>query len=661
MTVRREHRFTFNVLILITFFLAVSCRMVSLAPVEEVLEDAGLTRADEGDYRTPDYLGFVDDPAGEPVGFALAGGTEYSTMEGVVSGDFDEFAGGWMPVDSMGYATGFAYLSAPGDDFPFFNATLTPFQDEVYLALVEEAEALTASRDGITVSAEIRQELFSSNQVFVGLTVIQPLHVDPRYADTELEKGLRVQGAFALQAFDQDWVPVDLQEGQAVEVQISLDQNLSPAGVWAVFDPEEAIWREADPACTSPEPAVYTCRLTGLQPLVAAFDVPPDSTETAEEPAAGFSAGGFTLGSLFSIQSGFESGTGSGSGGVDGAIDDIADWFKQQQDQGGEVDPNDPVLKDLIDDLIKAALDEAGANRNEKGKKALVTALQVVQAAGVPGAGAPLEAEMAEISNDVGEDALKESDCGQFRKLLKAAEQIELMGGDMELHRQLVEKAAEMTVDCDRWDGKIRVRMSTVSQHPAGLPMSGQGGNWWETHTVQIWTNVDDHVMHGESRVQHSFPPVKYVEKKECKSEIEMSGSSSKTTIYFEGFYDGYTFQVNDVTPQGGSMIKQHWVMRSKEDDQCQTDLDQTFSFSPFYSLIVHGVSSDSPPINLQEILDTGQADSSSDGLTRFGDYQLITNPDPDLGLYPYQTGFVQWSFFHTEKKLPLEEEGAGQ
>jgi hypothetical protein len=440
-----------------------------------------------------------------------------------------------------------------------------------------------------------------------------------------------------------------------------LDQDLSPASVWAVFDPEAGIWREADPACTRLESAAFTCRLADLQPLVAVFDVPPHNGSALQSGAPGLKAGGFTLGTLFSTQAGFQSGTDSGSGGVDGAIDQIADWLKQQEEQGGGVDPDDPTLKNLIDQLIEKALEEAGNNRTEQGKKALVTALQVVIAAGQPGSGAPLEAEMAEISNEIGEKALQESDCGEFRKLLKAAEQIELMGGSMDLHRQLTEKAGEMADDCDIWVGWITVSLWATADHPSGLPMVGGGGSWNERHDVQIWTNVDDYVMHGESNINYSFSTVTYETEKECKSTIKFSGSPGQTRIVYKGFYDGYTFQINSVTPEGGATINQHWIMRSKQDDQCQVDLDRTFSLSPYYSLIVHGTSSDSPPIDFQEILESSISTSTFEANDSLSGTEHLNNPDPDLGLYPFRKGFVTWNLIHRQKKLPLEEEGAGQ
>ncbi len=610
---------------------------------------------DDGTSRDtePGYLGFVDDPTGEPVPFALLGGTETSTWEGVASGEFKGYEGGWLPVESMGYATGYAYLFPQEDGFPFFATTLTPFQSLIHLDSVNPVDLIGFRGEDFQVTAQVSGNLFQELPAFIGLTAIDPLHVKPRYAETELEKGLRVQQAIALQAFDETWEAINLAPEAVIEVKLVFNQAPSASAAFAIFDPDEGIWRALDPACSSFDPNTYTCQLTTLTPLMAVFDLPTE-TAAADQNVPLYSNS--TTGSLLSSRTIFQEGVGGGGGGLGGTIDQIEDWLKKQQDESGGADPSDPTLKNLIDQLINQALDQAAKNRNESGKKALIQALAVVKAAGEPGAGAPLEAEMAKISDEIGKEALNESDCGEFEKLLKAAEQIQRMGGSMQLHDQLTNKASEMAEDCDIWAGHITVSLWVTSSHPSGLPMKGGGGSWMESHSVQIWTNVDDYVMHGESKVTYSFSTATYEDDKECKSQIRMSGMPGQTSIYFEGFYDGYNFQVNSVTPQGGATIQQHWTMRAEENDECETVADQDFSFSPYYSLIVHGVSSDSPPINIQEILDTSSVTSTMGSNDSLSGTEQITNPDPDLGIYPFQNGFVTWNLMHRQKKLPRVE-----
>ncbi len=614
----------------------------------------GISPGSSSGGHAPSYLGFVDDPAGEPVAFAILGETETTTWDGVASGDFNGYEGGWLPVEAPGYATGFAYLFPAGDDFPFFSTTLTPFQSFVQLGSGESTELLGYRGEEFRATAEVSGEMFSQTPALVGLTAIDPLLVKPRNTDTELEKGLRLQQAIALQAFDETWAALKLTPGAAVTVHLEISQPPSDSVAFAVFDPEGGVWRRLGPACTNQEPTLYTCELSALTPLLGVFDFPAEPAASIDN---GLQQGGSSLGSVLASAPQFQGGVGGeGSSSLGGIIAQIEDWLKQQQDESGGADPNDPTLKNLIDQLIKAALDNAAKNRNESGKKALVQALSVIMAVGEPGAGAALEAEMAKISDEIGKEALKESDCGEFERLLKAAQQIGKLGGSEQLENQLKDKASEMAEDCDVWSGWITVSLWVTSSHPAGLPMKGGGGSWMESHSVQIWTNVDDNVMHGEDKVTYTFATANYEDDKECKSEIKMSGDPGQTTIYFEGFYDGYTFQVNSVTPQGGATIKQHWTMRSKEDDNCEVVLNKDFSFSPYYSLIVHGVSSDSPPINIQEILDSSSVTSTMGKQDSLSGTERITNPDPDLGIYPFRNGFVTWNLMHRQKKLPREE-----
>ena len=637
-----------------TVLLVVSLLLIfsSSCSLQDIQSDTGGRTSEQAS--TPRYLGFVDDPAGEPVAFALVGGTELSTWEGVASGEFVGNEGGWLPVESMGYATGYAYLFPTEDDFPYFSTTLTPFQSLYWLEADETVELIGFQGEDFRVTAEVSGEMFQELPGFVGLTAIDPLNIKPRYTDSELEKGLRVQQAIALQAFSEAWTPLELAPGASVQVRLEFNHPPSPSLSFAVFDPDYGVWREIDPGCTNLDPNTYTCELTFLTPLLAVFDFP---LEPVAIEGQSLQLSGFSLSSLLSSLPFFQEGGGDGgSGSVGGIIDQIMDWLLQQQENSDWIDPDDPALKNLIDKLIKAALDQAAKNRNESGKKTLTQAMAVIQAVGQPGASAALEAEMAKISDEIGKKALTESDCGEFRKILKAAEQIERAGGSMQLHDQLTNKASEMAEDCDIWTGHITVSLWATSNHPSGLPMTGGGGSWTESHSVQIWTNVDDYVMHGESKVAYSFPTTTYVKVKECKSQIQMSGSSGKTSIFFEGIYDGYTFQVNSVSAQGGASIKQHWLMTSKDDDTCKTDLDQEFSFSPYYSLIVHGVSSDSPPIDIQEILDSSSVTSTLGADDSLSGTEQITNPDPDLGIYPWRKGFITWNLMHYQKKLPLEE-----
>ena len=341
----------------------------------------------------------------------------------------------------------------------------------------------------------------------------------------------------------------------------------------------------------------------------------------------------------------------------DDAYGALVDWLLDQQAASGGVDPKDPALKNLIDNLANAAKKYAKDNRSEGGKSTLAKAAQAAMSTGQSAAAQSLLDEMGKIADELGKKALEESDCGEYEKLLKAAEQIMRTSMNQALSDQLIQKAGEMTKDCDVWDGRITVWMRAASSHPAGLPLQGSGGMWMETHTVKMWTNVDDYVMHGESQISLSFPTIEYVREKNCKQKITMSGGGGGKAT-FQGKFNGLEFQVNSVEPPGsGGSIQQSWRFESKEDGQCVMDYSQDFSMSPYFSILLHGLSSESPPLNYQEILDSAAGYVRDDGITRFGGDESFGNPDPDLGIYPYDSITVSWYFYHTQQKLPLEKE----
>ena len=634
---------------------SLSCRLVELLPRQEIRE--GLTSlAPEGEgsqldiegYPLPQYLGYIADPDGYPVPFAAVGGTETATMEGVVSGDFEEYQGQWIPVAAPGYAPGYARSWIEDPESHFFDARLTPFHS---LALVEgnESYPLQGDLEGkLSVQVVVPGEIVPQTPAYLGLAVMDPLDVDPRFEETEMDPGLRVQAALSLQAYDGEWQPLEVSPEGNIPLRLEFSRPLTPEAAFAVFDPEASLWREVDLDCTAAGEGAYNCRLDTLPGLLAVFDLPRESTALTGWVRTGFSI--------------LHRGSGAqGDQAFQEALDRLGDYLKQQED-AGELQPDDPVLKELVRDLVDLALDFLANHPDESGKRTGLKAAEAALMLGQEGMAGEIMDQLEELSDKLGEEALKEEDCGKFRDLLKAAEQIMYLSSNDDLASELIEKAREMTQACDQWRGTITVSMFAPQSHPAGLPMEAtSGGSWMEVHDVRIFTDVDDHQMTGWSSVQHTLPTIKFRRDVECKEEISCSGQPGKTRIEFEGFFDGYSFQVNSITTEGeGAKIQQKWDFHDEEDGQCKQIYQQDFQLPHYYSLVFHGISSESPPINLQEILDSSQQSVRDDGIDSFRGFEKINNPDPDLGIYPFTWGSISWSFQHVEKKLPLEEEGTG-
>ena len=590
----------------------------------------------------PRLLGFIFNQEDQPVAFAEVGGEDISTSDGVTSGNFTDYEGGWIPVTAPGYATGYARAHGEAQGSKFFETRLTAYQmmDRV------EGDApviLIGTQEGISWTAELSGADFAAGSALVGIAAITPADVDAYLAPYPAAPDLRLRGALALEAFDSDYQPVGLNSGAMIQLTLILPSPLSGDAVFARFDLESGEWQTIDPGCVPLEEGQYACQLASLDPLIGIFDN-PDAFLSSAGPARGgvFALTGAQAGDPFMA-----------------AWLALVNYIKSQEGNPGGLDPSDPTLKKLVDDLGNAAKDYAKNNRSEGGKRQLGKAVDAAMMTGQDALANSLIEEMVKISDELGRKALKESDCGEFRKMLKAAEQIMLTGGDEGLAQQIIKKVGEMVKDCDTWDGTITVWMRTATQHPAGLPMQSQGGGMWsESHKVKIWTNVDDHVMHGESKINLSFPSVVYVKEEPCPQEITMSGGGGGITANFEGTFDGFAFNVSSLTQgsKGGS-IQQSWRFQAKEDDQCVEAMSQDYSFNPFYSIVLHGLSSESPPINYQEILDSASGFATDKGIRRFGGNESFPNPDPELGLYPFERVTVIWNFFHTNYKLPIAQE----
>ncbi len=598
------------------------------------------------EYHIPRLLGFIIDPAGEPVAYAEVGGEDIATEDGVTSGDFLEYQGGWIPVTALGYASGYAKPFAEDQVFPFFVTQLTQYQSMV---LVEGENPLTLRgfhQDEIYLSAEVSLELFQDPSLVVGLAVIDPYTVSPLLASYPDGEGLRLRSAFALEAFDEDWNPAQLRSGATIPVTLEMPSPLSDQAAFARFDMAAGEWQTMDLGCEKGEGNLYTCQLDILDPLIGIFDQPETFTSGVTHSPR---EGAVSLSFGYTPKEDFQQ-----------ALNDLTDWIISQQDNPEPITPADnPTLIKLIDALKKVAMDFAKNNRNEAGKLMLINAAGKAQVNGLYDTGNELLGEAQKISNELGKDALNESDCGEYRRLLKAAGQIQKTGGDLDLAEQLIDKIKGMVGDCDLWFGIIKVDLDVSPVHPTGLSRSGgTPWSWNEFHRVKISTNVQTHEMFVEDWVTLSFPEVTYRKEEPCPKEIKMSGSAGDILITVEGFFDGYNFLVTLVSPQGaGGTINQSWQTEAKQAGECEVVRENNFSFAPFHSVIAHGLYNDAPLVAYADILDTKNTDKTGTGITELRGFANISNLDPEMGVYPAQSGEVMWKLFHVKQELPLKKE----
>jgi hypothetical protein len=590
----------------------------------------------------PKHIGFIFDPEGQGIPYALVGGTEITAEDGVISGDFSAFDGQWIPAEAPGFATSYGQPLVPRDEGFFFDVTLTPYQQ---MGGLEEEAFLTDSLEGdFSLTLSLSQELIDEPDAVVGLTALELMFVVPSRVAHRSSEGLRLRAAFAVQAFSGLWDPVQLADGAVLPLTIEFTSPLGEEAVFATFDPVQGKWKEQDAGCTSSDSLVYTCQLPMLDPLWAVFDLKDN----------------FMTAGLSSHTTGLAAPVLQEPDGLLNSFNQAYNAWKNfmiDNLDNGTFSFSDPALLKLLSDLEEAAFNYAQEHRTEGAKLVLVRARDAADWCGNEEMADDLFDETGEISEEIAEDLLKDVSCGEYKKLLNGVAQLYLTSNNDALEEQVIEKLKEITGDCDIWTGWISVTMITTRNHPADLPLSGRGGSWWrEYHTVKLFTNVKTFELHGESRVRHIFSPIHYVKSNPCKLEIIISGRAGKPTIDYEGRYDGVDFTIFRGVPQGeAGFITQVWDFYDKdENDTCQLTYHNVFFFENYYSQILHGITSDSPQIDLHEMLNSGERFMSGDVEYISGNETLI-NPEPEMGVFPFHTGDINWKFRHTQKGLPIE------
>jgi len=590
----------------------------------------------------PKHIGFIFDPEGQGIPFALVGGTEIAAEDGVISGDFKAFDNQWIPAEAPGFATSYGQPLVPRDEGFFFDVTLTPYQ---HMGGLEAGAFLVDSVEGeYNLTLSLSPGSFNEPDAAIGLAALERMHVVPSRVSHRSAEGMRLRAAFAVQAFSGMWDSVQLADGAVLPLTIEFASLLGAEAVFATFDPVLGEWQEQDVDCTSSDSLVYTCQLPMVDPLWAVFDLEEN----------------FMTADSFSHTAGLAAPVLQESDGLLDAFNlalNAFNYFMTDNIDNSNFSFSDPALLTLLSNLEEAAFDYAQEHRTEGAKRVLLKARDAADWSGNEEMANDLFDETGEISEEIAEDLLKDVSCGEQKRLLNGVAQLYLTSSNDVLEEQVFEKLKEITGDCDIWTGWISVTMVTTRNHPADLPLSGRGGSWWrEYHTVKLFTNVKTYELHGESQVRHMFSPIHYLDTDPCKLEIIISGRAGHPTIDYEGRYDGVDFTIFRGVPQGeAGFITQVWDFHDKdENDTCRLTYHNEFFFENYYSQILHGITSESPQIDLHEMLNSGERSMSGNVEFITGNETLI-NPEPEMGVFPFHTGDINWRFRHTQKGLPVE------
>ncbi|MCX6071656.1 MAG: hypothetical protein NTU91_12515 [Chloroflexi bacterium] len=636
--------------------LAVLCAIsLSCSTLTGLVPTAGVETAEPGVQQgetpleageAPAVLGYVLDPDGAPVAFASVAG-EIADSNGAVSGDLTGSASGWLEVNALGYATGYA---KPGEGIgktAIFEARLTPF--EAFLPLESGDEVVFTLGDVAQPVAEVSipAGAVSSLPAYVEAAVYDRGDVGPYLAELDSGEALDLKLALAVEATSDQLEPVSLASGKTLALKLFPNASLPADPVMAIFDPEKGIWEVQAGACTPGEAGALLCAIPHFSPLIGLFG-PSDEVGQRPDSGVGVQAAPAAriVAQFFSDDQAYQD-----------AMTDVEVWAwigQGQMERTGTVSAEwEAEMANRVGKWADAAEAYAESHPDKSGLAHLLYTAQAALKLGMdPAIADKLMKDAREIAEAAAEALLEEGDCGRIREMLMAARQLMLLGGSQAIADALIEKANRVS-DCDIWDGTIHVWLLVASNPPRlDWALESGGGDWWETHNVTMTTNVQTYVLKGEDRVTLKGMEVTHGKKDRHGCHTYMTHNldvgGGPIFLNFDGRYDGYTFTVGDLKSAGGSssiIYGAHGERWNDEEEKCEVIDDQSAPAPNYTSVLLHGFSG-SPPITMQEMLQSGDN-------TAIGGLEEISNGAYELFIFPVEHGYVEWRFHHTKKGLP--------
>jgi hypothetical protein len=558
-------------------------------------------------------------------------------------------ASGWLEVLALGYATGYV---KPGEGIggtAFFETRLTPFDSFQPLQSGEEVVLTLGDMAAPVGEISLTGDDVSALPAYLEAAVYNRVDVGPYLAGLDSGEALDIKLAIAVEATSDKLEPVPLASGKTLALTLFPNANLPADPVVAIFDPEKGIWEVQAGVCKLGEAGALLCAIPRFSPLVGFFG-PGEEISLVPDSGAGVHT------ALAAKRFLAQDPTGDDQAYQD-AKTDCEEWLRLGEGmirRTGSVSPEwEAEMTNRVGKLADAAEAYADTHPDSSGLSHLLAAAQLALMTGQdPAIADKLMKDAREIAEAAAEALLEDGDCGRIREMLMAAQQLMLLGGSQAIIDALMQKLQSMG-DCDEWIGHMNVWFTLTSTNP-GLDKyqrESGGSTWHELHLVHILTNVQTHVLKGEDRVTLKFPNVRYGKKDrhDCHNYLTHGGESGGNIyLKFDGQYDGYTFTVGDMQPEGGTATITYGAHMERWDDEkeeCEEIQDTTVPAPNYSSILVHGMMG-TPPITMQQILQGEKYDNISGS-------QPITNDAFDLGIHPWQTGIITWSFMHTKKYLP--------
>jgi hypothetical protein len=589
-----------------------------------------------GGAEVPAVMGFVLDPDGAPVAYASVDG-EIADSYSAVSGDLTGSASGWLEVSALGYATGYVKPGEAIGGTTFFEARLTPF--DVFQPLRTGEEAVLRLGDAAAPVGEVSLtgDDVSALPAYLEAAVYDLVNVRPYPAELDLGEALELKLAIAVEASSDQLEPVPLASGKILALKLFPNASLPEAPVMAIFDAEKGEWEVQADACTPGEEGAILCAVPRFSPLVGFFG---PGEEVSRVPGAGKR---LFLQSMTNEEKAYQE-----------ALGEVESWIRfgdWELGQTGSLDPQwEAGMTSRLESLADKAEAYAAIHQDESGFSHLLRAADPAMATNNQPIADRLVEDAQAIAELMADRLLQEGDCGRFREMEHVWEMVIASGGSQAKADALKQKMDKME-DCDQWSGTIEISFPLTGSQPGldNWATESGGGDWSENHTVWMTTNVSTFVLKGEDTVKLDFGQVMYGKKDrhDCHNYLTHGGGGS-LILKFDGQYDGYTFAVGDLQPEGSTSITYgaHGERWDEEEDECVEIQSANVPAPNYTSVLVHGFSG-SPPITLQTIL--GQADSNDS----FSGSAEISNDAFELGIFPSESGTARWHFYHTQKYLP--------
>ena len=351
-----------------------------------------------------------------------------------------------------------------------------------------------------------------------------------------------------------------LASGKTLALKLFPNESLPEDPVMAIFDAEKGVWEVQANACTPGEDGALLCAITRFSSLIGFFG-------PREEVSFVSGAGKHLL-----LQ-----GTTNEEKAYQEALGEVEYWIRFGQweiEQTGALDPQwDAGMTSRLETLADKAEAYAAIHQDESGFSHLLRAADPAMTTDNQPIADRLVEDAQQIAELMADKLLQEGDCGRIHEMYHVAEMILMSGGSQAKVDALKQKIEKME-DCDQWSGTIEISFPLTGSQP-GLDrwaMELGGGTWSENHSVTMTTNVSTFVLTGEDAVKLDFGQVMYGkrDRHDCHNYLTHGGGGS-LVLKFDGRYDGYTFTVGDLQPEGSASITYgaHGERWDEEEDEC--------------------------------------------------------------------------------------------